>query len=240
MLKLHEDIAVMTPRTGLALPEALSGIEAPPQLASVSVPDGITSASRAVAASGRCRLDSDITKILSLVGDGVVSIDRSGIIMLVNRAAEYLFGYSCDDLVGCSVDILIPERFRDAHSADVAGFGTPSGTAKRAMATGREVFGRHRDGREFAIEATLSRDIFGGEQAFTAVIRDVTTRKTAEAQRLLLANEVAHRLRNTMAIVASIVTLTARQASSVDGYRDALLGVHVILVRKVTLSKVLE
>ncbi|MGI4879873.1 MAG: HWE histidine kinase domain-containing protein [Janthinobacterium lividum] len=167
---------------------------------------------------------SDIEEILSLVGDGVVSIARDGTIILANRAAQELFGYSSDELTGCPVDVLIPERFHERHRADVAGFTVPSTFEHRAMGAGREVIGRHRSGREFAIEATLSRHVFGGEPTFTVVIRDVTARNSAERQRLFLANEVAHRLRNTMAVVASIVTLSARQASSVEDYRDVLRG----------------
>nr|WP_295664203.1 HWE histidine kinase domain-containing protein [Polymorphobacter sp.] len=172
----------------------------------------------------RARFEPGVEEILSLVGDGVVSIDRDGLIILANRAAEELFGYTAGELVGCPVDVLIPARFHQAHRAEVSVFAAPSTSEQRAMAAGREVVGRHRSGHEFAIEATLSRYLFGGEQIYTAVIRDVSARKTDEQQRQLLASEVAHRLRNTMAVVASIVTLTARQAVSIDDYRDALLG----------------
>ena len=173
----------------------------------------------------------DAEEILSLVGDGVVSIDRKGRIILFNRAAEDLFGFSSEELVGCPIDALIPARFHDKHRQDVDGFVLPMTAVRRSMGAGRTVLGIHKDGRELAIEATLSRHMFAGQQTFTAVVRDVTDRETAERRRQLVAGEVAHRLRNTMAIVNSIVTMTARGATSVPAFVEALTGRFTALSR---------
>lgn len=167
---------------------------------------------------------SDVEEILSLVGDGVVSISRDGHIILVNRAAELLFGYASSELLGSSIEVLIPNRFRGMHRKNVAGFVDAAATKRHSMGLGREVLGRHKDGTEFSVEATLSTHIFAGQQVFMAVVRDITERKIAEQQRHMVAGEVAHRLSNTMALVSSIVSLTARRATSVPEFVASLLG----------------
>lgn len=166
----------------------------------------------------------DFQAILSLIGDGVVSVDIEGRIILFNRAAESIFGHTSVEVLGGSIDALIPMRFRDQHKQDVDRFSSSETQARRAMGFGREVLGLHKDGSELPVEATLSRQVIDGRHVLTAVIRDISDRRVVEQQRLIVANEVAHRLRNTMAVVNSIVTLTARSALSVDEFKEALLG----------------
>ena len=166
----------------------------------------------------------DFQAILSLIGDAVVSTDHTDRIILFNRAAEALFGYSASDALGRPLDILIPARFRDQHRKDHSRFFAVDAELRRTMAAGREVLGRRKDGTELAIEVSLSRQLIDGQQIGTAIIRDVSDRKVGEKQRQLLTDEVAHRLRNTMAVINSIVTLTARNASSAADFKTMLLG----------------
>ena len=167
---------------------------------------------------------ADLQTILSLIGDGVVSTDQDGHIILFNRAAEDIFGYTMNEVLGRSIDTLIPTRFHDQHREDVSRFCASNAPLRRSMGVGREVLGRRKDGQELAIEATLSRQMIGGQHIVTAVVRDVSDRKIVEEHHRVVANEVAHRLRNTMAVVSSIVTLTARTAPSVVEFKEALLG----------------
>ena len=167
---------------------------------------------------------ADFQDILSLIGDAVVITDTSGKIILFNRASESLFGYSSTEVLGNLIDVLIPVRFQDQHREDHGRFIAAHVAARRAMGAEREVLGRRKDGTEFAVEVTLSRQLIDGHPIATAVIRDVTDRKVEEKQRQMVAEEVAHRLRNTMAVVNSIVSLTARAASSAAEFKNALLG----------------
>jgi len=166
----------------------------------------------------------DFETILTLIGDGVVSTDQDGRIILFNRAAEDIFGYTMNEVLGRSIETLIPTRFHDQHQEEVSRFCASDAPLRRSMGAGREVLGRRKDGQELAIEATLSRQMIGGEHIVTAVLRDVSDRKIVEKHHRVVANEVAHRLRNTMAVVSSIVTLTARTAPSVVELKEALLG----------------
>ena len=169
-------------------------------------------------------LNRDFQTILSLIGDGVISTDAHGRIVLFNRAAEQIFGYGMDEVLGHSIETLIPTRFHDQHRHDVILFCSPDTPLRRPMGAGREVLGRRKDGKELPIEATLSRQMIGGQPIVTAVVRDVSDRKTVEDHRQVVATEVAHRLANTMAVVGSIVTLSARGALSVVEFKKALLG----------------
>ena len=167
---------------------------------------------------------ADFQDILSLIGDAVVIIDNNGNILLFNRAAEVLFGYSSTEVLGHLIDVLIPVRFQNQHREDHSRFIAGHVAQRRAMGAGREVLGRRKDGTEFAVEVTLSRQLTDGHHIGTAVIRDVSDRKFEEKQRQIVASEVAHRLRNMMAVVTSIVSLTARAASSAADFKNALLG----------------
>lgn len=188
------------------------------------MPETFFSATLAEPSVGQTRFDPHVEEILSLVGDGVVSIDEEGRIILFNRAAEQLFGYASAELLGCPIEVLIPMRFHDLHRKDVAGFASSAVAPCRAMGRGREVLGRHKNASEFPIEATLSSHVFAGQRIFMAVVRDVTDQTTAEQQRQLIVGEVAHRLRNTMSVVNSIISSTARRATSLPEFITSLLG----------------
>jgi PAS domain S-box-containing protein len=163
-------------------------------------------------------------EILACIADAVISTDVNGNILLFNPAAEKLFGYSASEVLGTSIQLLIPPRFRESHDRHVASFGSVSSDVARAMASEREVFGLRSDGTEFPAEAMLSRRFLGRMTLLTVVIRDTSIQKTLDEQRNLITSEMAHRFRNLMAVVNSVVSLSARSVSSVPEYRDALEG----------------
>lgn len=137
--------------------------------------------------------------ILALIGDGVVSTDGSGRILLFNRAAEEIFGYEADEILGETVEILLPRRFRARHVSDVKAFAADSEATRRIMGHRREVLGQRKNGEEFPVEATLSRHVLSGNTTLTVVIRDVSERRHLEQQletrnRELAANESRLRL----------------------------------------------
>ena len=169
-------------------------------------------------------LGFDFEAVLASVGDGIVCVDDAGKIILFNRAAEEIFGYRAGELLGKTIDILIPSQLQASHHAEVTGFVASAAPSRRSMGEGREVLGVRKDGATLAVEATLSRQTIGNRRIATAVIRDVSARKAAETQRDLVGKEVAHRLRNTMAVVNAIVRLSARGASSLEDFKTRLLG----------------
>jgi PAS domain S-box-containing protein len=109
--------------------------------------------------------------------DAMVLASRDGTILLVNHQTERLFGYRRDELLGFPVEMLIPARFRGAHSGHRSKFFNEP--LLRPMGAGLDLWGARKDGSEFAIEIGLSP--IESPQGLTvgATVRDVTVQKTA-------------------------------------------------------------
>lgn len=163
-------------------------------------------------------------ELLSLVGDGVISTDGQGAIILFNEAAGEMFGYTADEVLGGPVEMLLPSRYGDSHHSAVLRFGASTSEARRFMGQRREVVGRKKSGEEFPAEASLSRRTIRGQQVLTVAIRDVSERRMIEEERRLVTAELAHRFKNCLAVVDSVVSLSARGAKTVETFREALQG----------------
>ena len=125
--------------------------------------------------------------------NAMVMVDEAGKIVLINSQAERLFGYSRDDLIGQSVEILVPERFRAEHVGYRAGFyAVPQA---RAMGAGRDLYGLRKDGTEIPIEIGLNPIRTEKGRLVLSSIVDITGRKRAEAERerLLALEQQARR-----------------------------------------------
>lgn len=110
--------------------------------------------------------------------DAIVTVDMDQRVVLFNPAAEKMFGCSASEAIGASLTRFLPERYRSAHERHVDGFHE-SRSASRAIAT--EVFGLRSNGEEFPVESTISQVTVGGRTLFTAVLRDISERRRAEA-----------------------------------------------------------
>ena len=127
--------------------------------------------------------ETRVSGILDVVVEGIVSVDEMGRIILFNKGAEEIFGYSQEEAVGQSLDILIPERFRSIHRSHMTGY-IASGEPARRMGDRQEIIGLRKNGQEFPSEASISRLDLSGERILTVVLRDITKRKQAEAELL--------------------------------------------------------
>jgi diguanylate cyclase (GGDEF)-like protein/PAS domain S-box-containing protein len=116
--------------------------------------------------------------LLQAAPDGIVIVDEEGRIALVNEKVEEIFGYPRGELVGFSVDVLVPEYARAGH-ADRRG-GYVSRPASREMATGLELEGRRRDGSHFPAEISLSPLESSEGLLVIAAVRDVSRRRQTE------------------------------------------------------------
>ena len=115
------------------------------------------------------------------VMDAIVGIDEKQNILLFNPAAEKMFQMNSKEVLGRPLSNLLPMNMRHSHQSHVAAFSDSEG-ASRAMAPRLDVMGRRSDGTEFPIESSISKTSIGGNVQMTAVLRDVTKRRQAEAE----------------------------------------------------------
>ncbi|MCS6851866.1 MAG: PAS domain S-box protein [Gemmataceae bacterium] len=121
---------------------------------------------------------ASVQALLEAAVDGIISIDERGIIQTINPAAERLFGYNAEELVGRNVGILMPPPYCDEHDQYLARYLATG--QKRIIGIGREVVGRRKDGSTFPMELSVAEARWGNRRAFVGIIRDITERKRAE------------------------------------------------------------
>ncbi len=121
---------------------------------------------------------AEMTTLLHLSPDALLLVSTTGIICQVNETASQLFGYSYDELIGQSLEILLPERFRATHVAHRDSYIAQP--RLRPMGQGLELFGRRKDGSEFPIDISLRPILLEHALHTIAAIRDVTTQRLTE------------------------------------------------------------
>ncbi len=131
--------------------------------------------------------NSNIFNLLSEgVSEGILVVNKHQVIVATNSSAEEMFGYSKDELLGQSLDLLIPSKYRLAHKDYVIDFVATS--EKRQMGHGKNLYGLRKNGEEFPVEAGLNPfDLYGVTYVMALVI-DITERKKAERELIHWSN----------------------------------------------------
>ena len=187
----------------------------------IETPEGLVTLASIIDITERKRAEERFRQVVESAPNAMIMVDRKGKITLVNRQAESLFGYTREDLIGKTIEQLVPERFRGHHPGHRDSFfGDPKA---RSMGAGRDLFGLRKDGSEVPIEIGLN-PIETQEGIFTlASIIDITERKRAE-ERLRLVVEAAP---NAMLMVGreGKIVLVNKQMETLFGYvREELIG----------------
>lgn len=124
--------------------------------------------------------ESRFRGLLESAPDAMVIVNQQGRIVLINSQAEKLFGYHRDELVGASLETLVPERFRERHVDHRAMYG--SAPQARPMGALLDLHARHKDGHEIPVEVSLSPLAVGSEVWISSSIRDSTYRRLREKE----------------------------------------------------------
>jgi len=112
--------------------------------------------------------------------DAILQVDSSGRILIANRTAELMFGYTREELLGANVDILVPVMARGRHMQHRASFA--KSPQMRPMGRGMELSAMRKDGLEIPVEISLSPSHRNDGINVTAVVRDVSERRQSERQ----------------------------------------------------------
>jgi two-component system cell cycle sensor histidine kinase/response regulator CckA len=174
-----------------------------------------------------------VTALLESVSQAIVSIDQGGRIVLANRRAEEIFGYTGEELLGAHIEMLLPESKRATHGQDRENFFSRPRT--RPMGIGMDLAGRRKDGSEVPVEVSLSYvEIDEGVFAI-AFVSDISPRKHLEEQLLhaqkmeavgRLAGGVAHDFNNMLTVISGYNRMILDELSIMDplrGYADEIL-----------------
>ncbi len=118
--------------------------------------------------------------ILDAAADGIITIDEQGRIESFNRAAESIFGYREEEVLGRNVSMLMPEPDHSRHDSYLRNYLRSS--QPKIIGIGREVTGRRQDGCVFPMDLAVGEARIGGRRIFAGIVRDITSRKATESR----------------------------------------------------------
>ncbi len=159
--------------------------------------------------------------IVETAVDGIITSDSTGMIVFWNPAAEKMYGYTADEIVGKNVSLLLPERFLQIEEE-----GFSHALQSKSTQTNIESIGLKKDGSEFAVEVARAVWSSEGELFATAIVRDITERKNAERDRMLLSSVIEQAHENILIMDArgTIVYINPAVAKQIHKPADEILG----------------
>ena len=149
--------------------------------------------------------------------EGIITIDHEGIVQSFNPAAEKIFAYSANEVIGNNVSMLMPSPYRQEHDSYLKNYLT-SGNVK-IIGIGRELKATRKDGIVFPVWLSVAEFIENGEQFFTGFIRDLTAEKTY----LKKVTSFEHILENS---INEIYIFDADDLHFIDANRGALMNLQ--------------
>jgi PAS domain S-box-containing protein len=119
--------------------------------------------------------------VMSTILDGLITIDEAGSVLSLNPAAERLFGYSAEEVVGRNIKMLMPEPYHSEHDGYLRSF-CAGGRPKVIGIAGRELVARRKDGTTFAMELGVNEMTIDGRRLFAGTVRDISARARIEGE----------------------------------------------------------
>ncbi|PKQ46390.1 PAS domain-containing sensor histidine kinase [Confluentibacter flavum] len=159
--------------------------------------------------------EKDIFNVLfEAVSEGVIVVNNKQQIVETNASAERMFGYNKDELVGQHLNVLIPQKYHAGHGAHVDGFMKHK--ESRQMGRGRDLFGAHKNGTIFPVEAGLNPLEINKEAFVMALVIDISIRKQQELQLQELNNELERKVKER----TKALSVTVEELKIVNQERD--------------------
>ena len=183
----------------------------------------------AAAASSDANAAALLAGVLDSAMDAIISVDRQQKIILYNRAAEAVFGWPRQEIMGRQLDLLLPQRFRAGHARHVDRFAA-TGVTSRRMGARNLIYGLRANGQEFPLDASISQLDTPGGKLFTVILRDITQRLEAEEKHARLAARLSGLLDSAMDGIITVdeeqvICLYNRAAEKIFGWpSDQALG----------------
>lgn len=147
-------------------------------------------------------------RIVSVAAEAIILVDEQQHILLFNEGAERIFGWSAQEMLGSSLDRLLPERYRASHRVQMTRFAK-SGDSAREMSPLRRVCGLRRNGKEFPARASISAMVIHGQSVLAVVLRDVS-REEGVLEREKFLNELGGVLASSLDAEQTLGELTRR------------------------------
>lgn len=158
--------------------------------------------------------ERNVRVLIESTPNGIVLVDDMGRIKMVNASTERLFGYDRSELIGKSVDMLVPAAAAPTHLAFREAY--QRNPQPRAMGAGRDLSGRRKDGTEFALEIGLNPLSRNGTRAVLTTVIDISERKQAQAQQQFLVRELQHRSMNLITVIQAIARTSFKPGKSLS------------------------
>lgn len=151
------------------------------------------------AAVGRHRREHDLLEseakaraVLETTVDGIITIDDQGRIESFNKAAEHIFGYLAEEVMGKNVSVLMPTPYREEHDGYIRSYHETG--HRKIIGIGREVLGRRKDGSTFPMDLAVSQVLYNGRRTYTGIIRDVSERRDLEQEIIRIGEQERRRI----------------------------------------------
>jgi two-component system sensor kinase FixL len=132
--------------------------------------------------------EARLSSVLDTAVDGIIVIDEQARILVFNKACERLFGYAAPEVIGHSMNMLLPAHFARAHDGQLATYITTG--VKHVIGITREAQARHRDGTEFPIEISVGEAVTSDGRQFIGILRDLRPRRDMELRLAQLQSDL--------------------------------------------------
>jgi PAS domain S-box-containing protein len=163
-----------------------------------------------------------LSAILKTAVEGIITIDEVGKIESANAAAQRLFGYEEEEMVGQNVSMLMPEPYHSQHDRYLSHHCRTG--EKKIIGIGREVVGKRKDGTIFPMDLSVSEVILPGRRLFTGFVRDISKRKQQEAELIAMASSLEAKNKELESIVHVASHDLRAPLVNIHGFSQELAG----------------